>query len=349
LAAMLAASRSIDLTKPILAVQPGVERGVIGPHPIDILRIHMAIGVIESLVGLSRKRKADYSRLLRGIADFCTHNAYDQGHGVTNKVKIEGRIPIQGDYSVEVKIKIPLSEATASARRVGGFIASFRLGALANKTIQDLETWDDSDENLAQTVCDRLVKPITVLRNGLFEDGSPGNLFRVEFDNWVSTLSPTPSDDRKTELLSEIRGSRFSKLSNEELAEFVSGGLVGPSKEVKRTLALVEKDCVEALLVNEEAQRLIDPLEMNAIFGMGDDAQLVAGATLAALITPSNDSMRWINQRLAFALISSFHRDEVVGSAEMHQLIDSVPRPIRTSTSQPPDPLTHFDIGTFYA
>jgi hypothetical protein len=348
LAAILAANRSSDLSKPILAVQAGDDRGMVGPHPIDVLRIHIAIGVLDCLTGLSRKRKADYARLLRRIADFCAHNAYNQGYGSANKVRVKGRIPIHGDHSVQVDFELPISEATATARRVGGFIASFRVSALANKSIQDLETWDESDEDLAQSVCERLIDPVTVLRNGLYADGSPGNRFRVPFDQWVSTLIPTPSDARKTELLLALRGSRFSKLSKEELADFLSGGNVGPSMDVMRTLARVESDCVEALLVNETALQLMEPLEMNAIFGMGDDAQLVAGATLAALITPSSDSLRWINQRLAFALIKSFNRDKVVGAAEMHLLIDRVPSSVRTATFQPPDPSTHFDVHGFF-
>ena len=61
-----------------------------------------------------------------------------------------------------------------------------------------------------------------------------------------------------------------------------------------------------------------DPVTIAA---MGDDAQLLAGATLAAFTKSSAGSFASINRRLARALDRSFQSDPLMGYADMHPIL----------------------------
>ena len=80
LAAFLAGRRLATIPsrlEPWLEVQSGEDPGVdLDVHPTDLLRLYVAIGVIENLVGLSVRRIDEYVKILRGIADFCGANAW---------------------------------------------------------------------------------------------------------------------------------------------------------------------------------------------------------------------------------------------------------------------------------
>jgi len=49
-------------------------------------------------------------------------------------------------------VQVALTEMQQAARNMGGFIATAKLSALAGHSIQDIETWDDSDEDRAMAV-----------------------------------------------------------------------------------------------------------------------------------------------------------------------------------------------------
>jgi hypothetical protein len=61
-------------------------------------------------------------------------------------------VPAAPGKPVMVKAAMPLADAAAAARRVGQVIATSRPKALNGRSIQDLETWDDHDEEVAGAI-----------------------------------------------------------------------------------------------------------------------------------------------------------------------------------------------------
>ena len=61
---------------------------------------------------------------------------------------------------------MPLPVAAKAARRVGRLIATRKLKALNNHSIQDIETWDDADEDTAQAIADEILKNRSVVGRG---------------------------------------------------------------------------------------------------------------------------------------------------------------------------------------
>jgi hypothetical protein len=215
-------------------------------HPPDLLRIHVAIGVIENLDGLSTDRAQAYVDALEAISRLC--------RGGQTHVQIKGQVEIERDRWILIsrKLDFPIADARGnplatedsiileSARRVGAYIAATRLAALGNHTIQEIETWDDSDERVSLSIRDVLVSA-------------------PDFDG--------PADDDKV-----------------------------------------------------------------SIDSLGDDAQLLAGATLASFERTSAESFESINRRLAHALDRSYQYDPIMGFAEMHPML----RARRPSAGLPP-------------
>jgi hypothetical protein len=202
-------------------------------HPPDLLRLFVAIGVIENLEGLPTERCRSYIRALEEIAAACLA---DQ-----TRARINGLVEVERDRWVQIDNEFDIAGPPGtflntddaplleSARRVGAYIATTRLGALGNHTIQEVETWDEADELVALSICKALVEAPDV------------------------------------------------EESNDD-----------------------------------------DPVTIAA---MGDDAQLLAGATLAAFAKSSAGSFAAINRRLARALDRSFMSDPLMGYAEMHPML----------------------------
>lgn len=117
-------------------------------HPVDILRVYLAIGVVDSLPHLSKKAKDEYIADLEAVAQ-----AALQGN---TEIKVQGQVKISHANWRMLDETIPLADAADAARRVGGFLATTKLKALANHSIQDIETWDDVDEAAAQEVASRV-------------------------------------------------------------------------------------------------------------------------------------------------------------------------------------------------
>jgi len=116
---------------------------ILDPHPTDIIRLHLAIGATESLVGLSAATRSQYIQEMEDLA-----RKLSEGDTVT----VVGNIPIDGDQLRPFEVKVPLAVMQQAARNVGGYIVTARLAALDQHTIQDIETWDDADEAKAQAV-----------------------------------------------------------------------------------------------------------------------------------------------------------------------------------------------------
>lgn len=119
-------------------------RGLLDPHPTDLLRLDLLIGAVQSLQSLSQTVRTEYVSDLRALSSFLGADATSIG--------LEGILPLGNGNGIRLKASLPLTDMQAAARRVGAFIATARLKALGDHSIQELETWDDADEQTAQTI-----------------------------------------------------------------------------------------------------------------------------------------------------------------------------------------------------
>ncbi len=127
-------------------------------HPVDILRLHLAIGVIESLPKLAPAKKAEYIAAIEAVA-----KAAGRGN---DHVRVQGEVKITRHNWRMIDEKIPLAEAQEAARRAGSFLASTKLEVLNKHSIQEIETWDDADEATAQGVADAIFANRSIVGGG---------------------------------------------------------------------------------------------------------------------------------------------------------------------------------------
>jgi len=132
--------------------------GTVDDHPIDLLRLHLAIGAIESLHDLS---PADRDAYVKSIEHVAAAAAGDATH-----IGLDGQVATASGNPVAVKTQLPLPDATAAARRVGQIIATSKLRALQGRSIQDIETWDDHDEEIAQTIAEGIAARQSIVGHG---------------------------------------------------------------------------------------------------------------------------------------------------------------------------------------
>jgi hypothetical protein len=125
---------------------------------VDILRLHLAVGVIESLTGLSSQAKAAYIADINAVADAAIHG--------NTEVHVQGQVKISHTNWRMVDERIPIAVAAEAARRVGAYLVTAKLKALANHSIQDIETWDDSDETAALDVAARIAANQSIVGAG---------------------------------------------------------------------------------------------------------------------------------------------------------------------------------------
>lgn len=111
-AAYLADSQS---ALPILRTKSGFDPGdpseALDPHPTDILRLHLAIGVIEALYGLAAEHRSVYNHLIETISKPLAANE--------TMIEIVGNIPVERDHMLQMKLEVPLFEMKRAARLVG--------------------------------------------------------------------------------------------------------------------------------------------------------------------------------------------------------------------------------------
>jgi hypothetical protein len=132
--------------------------GTMDDHPIDLLRLHLAIGAIESLHDLSPVHRDGY---LKSIEDVAAAVAGDATH-----IGLDGRVATASGNPVAVKTEMALSDATAAARRVGEIIATGKFRALEGRSIQDIETWDDHDEEIALAIAEAIAARQSIVGHG---------------------------------------------------------------------------------------------------------------------------------------------------------------------------------------
>ena len=326
LAAFMAGRRMAEQplqTEPWLMTRSGDAPGKdLDVHPTDLLRLHVAIGVIENLNGLSSRRINEYVKIIRAIADLCGANAWKfagteekiviQGRKVSTarKIIIQGRVEVERDRWVPLDLALDIGEAAQSARRVGAYIATTRLGALGNRSIQDLETWNDSDEDFALAICSALLAP------PLVHAAESDATVRRDLKDALAV-----DDSHINEILEKLRDDRFTDLSEDERTA------LGLLRLDAAAIAALQADRIEEIRDADVMQ----VLGLGRIETLGDDGQLLAGAALAALSDPTLGAYRWINRRLASALNRSHRHDSIMGFAEVHHMFGGA-----TTFSQPP-------------
>jgi len=167
------------------------------PHPIDILRIHLVLGAVESLSRLDETKRQKYVTDLKELADLCRSG---------DAVAISG-YPLWRGRSVTAVM--PLAQMQESARRVGRYIAHARLKALGGLCIQEIETWDDDDEKAAAEVRDALARgaSIEVPPHGV----DPGRTAHVFAGAFMRLLQAPTKDNCDTihRVLSDVLDRRF--------------------------------------------------------------------------------------------------------------------------------------------
>jgi hypothetical protein len=133
-------------------------RGILDPHPTDLLRLDLAIGAVQALQHLSSSVRTRYANELRQLSVLLG--------GGARTITLQGNLPIDGTRAIRLNHQLPLADMQAAARRVGALIATARLKALGNHSIQDIETWDDADESVAATIATALSRGTKIIGIG---------------------------------------------------------------------------------------------------------------------------------------------------------------------------------------
>lgn len=120
--------------------------GQLDPHPTDLLRLHLAIGAIQSLAQLDQAIRDSYVQDLQNLADWCS--------GGATTIELQGSLTIGTGVSRPLRVSLPIGSIQAAASQVGQFIATSKFAALGGHSIQEIETWDDNDEAAAKAIAD---------------------------------------------------------------------------------------------------------------------------------------------------------------------------------------------------
>lgn len=149
---------------PSLRTQSGFDpndpQQLLDSHPTDLLRLSLIQGAVESLTGLAKGTTANYSADYDALAKLCAPAA--------TKIDIAGNLLLGPSTRVPVQASFPLADMQAAAFKAGAFIATAKFNALSQHSIQDIETWDDLDEQTAQSIATALAKNTSVA--GLGDD-----------------------------------------------------------------------------------------------------------------------------------------------------------------------------------
>jgi hypothetical protein len=91
-------------TPPTLRMQSGFDprdpSRTLDPHPTDILRLHLAAGVIDTLTQLSPASRSQYTHMIEQLAALLATG---------DTVTIVGNIPVQRDRLQPIQIQAPLA------------------------------------------------------------------------------------------------------------------------------------------------------------------------------------------------------------------------------------------------
>jgi hypothetical protein len=161
LAAFIAQASGGNAKAPRLRTQSLPDaRGMLDPHPTDILRLSAVAGAVETLVALSGSTRSAYVQRLSRLSEALG--------GGAETVDLAGFARTRNGLSQNFQDSAPIAVMREAARQVGAMIATARLAALDGRSIQDVETWDDADENAAMSIAGRLEAGASVV--GLGDD-----------------------------------------------------------------------------------------------------------------------------------------------------------------------------------
>jgi nucleoside phosphorylase len=134
------------------------ETNAMDVHPTDLLRLALVQGVIQASPGLSQSTRDSYVNQIAGLTTFLANGA--------NTIELTGQAAGVNGKSMNFQSSYPLDKMQDAARQVGAMIATAPLAALSGHSIQDIETWDDSDENAAVKIAARLQGNFPVVNAG---------------------------------------------------------------------------------------------------------------------------------------------------------------------------------------
>jgi hypothetical protein len=139
-------------------------------HSTKILSLYAVMGAIQALSAFSENKKSGY---LDAIESQCSHVCLsgntklieigkEKGlpsllfeHYDRTSVRIRGYIRLKAGCWIDMdnsQYILGIDAMCEHARRVGYYIATAKLRSLNGHSIQDLETWDDADEQVARNV-----------------------------------------------------------------------------------------------------------------------------------------------------------------------------------------------------
>lgn len=121
----------------------------VNSHPTDILKLNVMVGAIEGLRALDSKYKTTYSAKIRQLINTALANSTQP----TDTIQIKGWIqfkPGRWILADDKQLDMKRAEMEEQARLVGRLIATEQFEALNGNRLQDLETWSDSDQSLAE-------------------------------------------------------------------------------------------------------------------------------------------------------------------------------------------------------
>jgi hypothetical protein len=160
LAALLGVFLAGDGNRPGLRTVSGADgNGELDVHPTDVLRLSLAQGAIESLQGLSGAHRQSYLDQLDDLIDLAVDGA--------DTIELTGAARSYSGHVIQFQHQaFSLAELQVAARKVGAWIATVKLPALAGRSIQDIETWDDADESVASAIGASLLRGASVVSAG---------------------------------------------------------------------------------------------------------------------------------------------------------------------------------------
>jgi hypothetical protein len=132
--------------------------GQMDDHPIDLLRFYIAVGAVEGLKGLSAARRGEYVSSIEAVAKLVAGGATEIG--------LRGRVEIGPADSIPVHTNMKLSDAADGARKVGKMLVTETFQPLNGHCIQDIETWDDTDEDIAREIAGRVLSQQSIVAHG---------------------------------------------------------------------------------------------------------------------------------------------------------------------------------------
>lgn len=119
-------------------------------HPTGVLRLSVAVGVVENLTGLDPADRKGHVANLRSLI---------RRESPPKSLRVRGRVEIERDRWADLDQDVAIADLSQAGRRVGAYVATARLHAFGGRSVQELETWDADDERIATIISQVMVDP----------------------------------------------------------------------------------------------------------------------------------------------------------------------------------------------